>query len=179
MNALALPLGLKLAQHSRQALIAGNGPVMPGRPWLAGLQPFLCPLRQHQVCRLQHHQVPSVSLANCQPRAEHGEQACPGRLKQLRRIAFYERPMMDLLRQRIQQIGQRPVSTRGHCSPNLLPLTVRRRLIRQEQVLNHRALSKNASLSLGAKPQLRMRRIRVLTHASQCSARQSSPFQRS
>lgn len=166
--ALALPLTLKLAQHGRQAAIAGNSSIMPRLPGLSRAEPFLRSRPKHQVCRFQNYMVAGIPLPNREPRAEHSQQRRARLPKLLRRIALQVLTMVNLPGQRVQQVGQRAVSPRGHRAPDLLPLPVRRRLPFQNQVLHVSALPQSARLSLGAKPQLRMRRIRILTHAPQC-----------
>ncbi len=179
--ALALPLRLKLAQHGRQAAIAGNSSIMPGLPGLSRIEPFLRSRPKHQVCRFQNDLVASIPLPIREPRAEHSEQRRARLQKLLRRIALHLQVLtvVNLPGQCVQQIGQRPVSARSHGGSDLLPLPMRRRPLGQYQVLNVSALSKSARLSLGAEPQLRMRRIRILTHAPQCSASHSPHFHRS
>lgn len=177
--ALALPLCLKLAQHGRQAAIAGNSSIMPGLPGLSRIEPLLRSRPKHQVCRFQNYMVASIPLPNREPRAEHSQQRRARLQKLLRRIALQVLTVVNLPGQRLQQIGQRPVSARSHGGTDLLPLPMRRRPLGQYQVLNVSALSQSARLSLGAEPQLRMRRVRILTHAPQCSASHFPRFQRS
>lgn len=177
--ALALPLRLKLAQHGRQAAIAGNSSIMPGLPGLSRIEPFLRSRPKHQVCRFQNDLVASISLPIREPRAEHSQQRRARLQKLLRGVALQVLTVVNLPGQRIQKVGQRSVSARSHGRTNLLPLPMRRRPLGQYQVLNVSALSQSARLSLGAEPQLRMRRIRILTHAPQCSASHSPRFQRS
>lgn len=177
--ALALPLRLKLAQHGRQATIAGNSSIMPGLPGLSRIEPFLRSRPKHQVCRFQNDLVASIPLPIREPRAEHSQQRRARLQKLLRGVALQVLTVVNLPGQCVQQIGQRPVSARSHGGSDLLPLPMRRRPLGQYQVLNVSALSQSARLSLGAEPQLRMRRIRILTHAPQCSASHSPHFHRS
>lgn len=168
MSALALPLGLKLAQHGRQAAIARNSSIMPGIPGLPRIEPFLGSRPKRQVCRFQNYMVASIPLPNREPRAEHSQQRRARLQKLLRRIALQVLTVVNLRGQCVQQVGQRPISARSHGGSDLLPLPMRRRPLGQHQVLNISALSQSTRLSLGAEPQLRMRRIRILTHALQC-----------
>ncbi len=168
MSALALPLRLKLPQHGRQAAIAGNSSIMPGLPGLSRIEPFLRSRPKHQVCRFQNYMVASTPLPHREPRAEHSQQRRARLQKLLRRIALQVLTVVNLPGQRIQQIGQRPVRARSHGRPDLLPLPMSRRPLGQYQVLNVSTQSQSARLSLGAEPQLRMRRIRILTHVPQC-----------
>lgn len=168
MTALRIPHGLKLGKHAGQSLIAGSGPVMPGRARLAGLQPFAGSRPQHQVRRLQDDKPPRIPLLAGQPRPEHRQQIRTRRQQQLSRIALNVRAVVDLRGQRLQQVRQRPVSARSHRTADLLPLPMRRRPVRQDQILHLRALPQSAGQSLGAAPQLSMRRVSELTHAPQC-----------
>lgn len=177
--ALALPLRLKLAQHGRQAAIAGNSSIMPGLPGLSRIEPFLRSRPKHQVCRFQNDLMASISLPIREPRAEHSQQRRAWLQKLLRGIALQVLTVVNLPSKCVQQIGQRPVSARSHSRTDLLPLPMRRRPLGQYQVLNISTQSQSARLSLGAEPQLRMRRVRILTHALQCSASHPPRFHRS
>ena len=179
MTALALPLRLKLPQHGRQAAIAGNSSIMPGLSGRSSVEPFPCARPKYQVCRFQNYMVASIPLPIREPRAEHSKQSRTRLQKLLRRIPLQVLTVVNLPGQCVQQIGQRPVSAWSRGGSDLLPLPMRRRPLGQYQVLNVSAQSKSARLSLGAEPQLRMRRIRILTHAPQCSASHSPRFQRS
>ena len=171
MTALRIPHGLKLGQNAGEALVAAGGPVMPGRAWLAGLQPLARSRPQNQVCRLKDDKTPSVPLLASELRPEHRQQVRTRRQKQLSRIVLNVRAVMDLRSQRLQQVGKRPVRARSHCAADLLPLPMSRRLVRQNQILHLRALPQSPRQCLGAAPQLRMRRISELTHVPQCSPR--------
>lgn len=168
MTALSLPTGFQLLQYRGQTAVAGQRPLVWRLPGLSTMQPSRRVFTQDHVGRLLHHQVPRIALMLSQLRAEHRQKAGGRILQKLLGIAGDVSAVVYLAGQCIQKVGQRPVSARSHRGPDLLPLPMSRRPLGQNQILHVSALSQSTRLSLGAEPQLRMRRIRILTHAPQC-----------
>lgn len=153
ITALPSAKRLKFTQDSRQTSITGQRARVPGHTSIDSAQPVIRAAAQGDVRGFQHHQVPGVAEVIRQLRAVDGQQCGARLLQRLLSTVRSAAAVMDLVRERFEEVGHASVFPRGrrHAAP-----LARSGAVPSYEVMDFRLLPKPSGIPQRGSAQLRV-----------------------